>query len=171
MSLPYPPPAVLKAAGTPVPPTLVLGIGNPLQGDDGLGIWATEMLASCELPPGVTIQAAGTPGLGLATWLEGWPRVILVDAVHMGNSPGMWRRFGSEEIKLIIEDVPLSIHEPGLACGIALAQALDLLPEEILLYGVEPGSLNNGQGLSPAVRRALPELVEDILDELWMRNQ
>jgi hydrogenase maturation protease len=161
-------PGVKQASGRP---TLVLGVGNPLQGDDGLGIRAVQMLAERDIPPGVTVEDAGTPGLGLAAWLDGWSSVILVDAVHMGETPGNWRRFGLGEIRLIVENSPLSLHEPGLSSGLALAQALDVLPEDILLYGVEPEVLDNGQELSPTIKRALPELVEDILDELWMRNQ
>jgi hydrogenase maturation protease len=159
------------ASRNSLPPTLVLGIGNPLQGDDGLGVRAVEMLAEREVPQEVTIQDAGTPGLGLAAWLDGWPRVILVDAVNMGKPPGTRRRFGRDEIKWVIEDTPMSLHEPGLSSGLALAQTLDLLPDEILLYGVQPEILDNGHGLSPAIKRALPELVEELLDELWMRNQ
>ena len=115
--------------------TLILGLGNPLQSDDGLGVRVAEMLADQELPPGVKVEEVGTPGLGLAAWLEGQSRVIIVDAVYMGQSPGTWRRFGPGEVRLIANSDVVSLHEPGLAEALALAQALDALPQEIVFYG------------------------------------
>ena len=149
--------------------TLILGVGNPLQGDDGLGVRAAEMLAERELPPGVRVEEIGTPGLGLANWLEAESRVILVDAIHMGERPGTWRRFGPEEVRLIASGDVLASHEPGIAEGLALAQALNMLPDEIVFYGVEPVRCEMGQELSPAVSGALPGLVEAILADIWKR--
>lgn len=80
--------------------TLVLGIGSTLFGDDGAGIRVVEMLANRKLPAHVQAQAAGLPGWGLPAWLEGWQRVILVDAVQMGSQPGVWKRFRPEDLRL-----------------------------------------------------------------------
>jgi hydrogenase maturation protease len=155
---------------TPVPlerpDLLVLGIGNPLMGDDGVGNQVIELLAEENLPPNVRIEDAGLPGWGLPAWFEGWSNVILVDAVQMGRSPGYWRRFRPEELQIELENDALSLHQPDLACGLALAQALDLLPENLLLYGVEPADVNPGQALSPAVRNSLPDVVASILNDL-----
>ncbi len=151
--------------------TLILGVGNPLQGDDGVGVRVAEMLADQELPPGVKVEEVGTPGLGLAAWLEGQSRVVIVDAVYMGQSPGTWRRFGPAEVRLIADSDVISLHEPGLAEALALAQALDALPQEIVFYGVEPVCCDAGQELSPAVRQALPGLVDAILAEIWKRKE
>ena len=149
--------------------TLILGVGNPLQGDDGLGVRAAEMLAERELPPGVRVEEIGTPGLGLANWLEAESRVIIVDAIHMGERPGAWRRFGPDEVRLIASGAVLSLHEPGLAEGLALAQALDRLPEEIVFYGIEPAGCEAGREPNPAVSEALLALVEAILADIWKR--
>lgn len=148
------------------PGTLILGIGNPLLGDDGLGVRTAEILAGYDLPPHVSIMEAGTPGWGLATWLEGWSRAIIIDAVHMGGAPGSWRRFRPQEVRLLAQEEAISLHEPGLANGLELAQALDIFPEEILIYGVEPECCEPGQELSPAVTLALPGLVDAILSDL-----
>ena len=80
---------------------LILGIGNPLCGDDGAGARAADLLADRCLPDGVHVQFAGTPGWGLSAWMEGWPSVILVDAVEMGASPGEWRRFQLKGTQLV----------------------------------------------------------------------
>ena len=76
--------------------TLVLGFGNPLWGDDGAGIEAVNMLAENEIPDGVRVEPAGLPGFGLAAWLgeaclSSLQRLVLVDAAHMGQAPGVWR--------------------------------------------------------------------------------
>lgn len=154
------------------PSTLVLGLGNPLCGDDGLGSEVVEMLARRELPPAVRVENAGTPGFALAAWLEGAPqRLILVDAAKMGLAPGTWRRFDADEVRLIARDQILSLHEADLASGLALAEALHLLPEEVAFYAVEPERLTEATEISPGVRKVLPELVENIFDELWNEGE
>ena len=151
---------------TPARDVLILGIGNPLMGDDGVGIRAAEALARSELPEGVTVQEAGLPGWGLPSWLEGRSRVILVDAVQMDAAPGAWKRFRFSDLRLALEDSSLSLHAPGLACGLALTEALNLLPEDLTLYGVQPGQVSAGEGLSAKVSASLPELVQTILNDL-----
>ena len=162
------------------PQTLVLGFGNPLWSDDGAGIAAATLLAQRELPPQVRVEAAGTPGYGLAACLQeasqpgpalrtgpGLQRLILIDAARMEQAPGTWRRFTAEEVKLIASETIVSLHQADLSYGLALAQALDILPEEVLFYGIEPECLQEGLELSPSVRASLPQMVDEILIELW----
>jgi hydrogenase maturation protease len=89
----------------------------------------------------------------------------------MGGYPGTWRRFGTEEVHLFGNKKMLSLHETGLAEGLALAEALDVLPEEITFFCIEPESTGEGQGLSPSVTNALPNFVEDIYKELCERQE
>lgn len=153
------------------PKTLVIGIGNPLQSDDGLGACAAQMLAGEKLPDDVQIEELGTPGWGLVNFLQGWQRVILIDAVCMGEEPGTWRRLEENEIQLIANDQVSSLHEPGLAESLSLARTLGLMPNEIILYGIEPACIQPGVELSPAVRQAITPLVKHILGELWNKKQ
>lgn len=150
--------------------TLVLGIGNPVMGDDGAGCRVVELIARRALPKNVRVEEAGMPGWGLPNWLAGWPRVILVDAVRMGEEPGTWRRFSPEQVRLVASGQPTSLHEASLANGLELTQALGLLPEEIILYGVEPADCLPGTGLSPDVCSAFPGLVDTICAEIWNDN-
>jgi hydrogenase maturation protease len=147
--------------------TLVLGLGNSLCCDDGLGGRVVDILARQALPPGVEIRDGGLPGWGVVTCLEGWSRLILVDAAYMGQEPGTWRRLRMEAVSLEAEHGGFSSHSPGLADGLALAQALQALPEEVIFYFVEPESTEHGIGLSSTIEAMLPELVENILTELW----
>lgn len=150
--------------------TLVLGIGNPLMGDDGVGSQVVELLQAGTLPPNVKVEDAGLPGWGLPAWFEGWSNVILVDAVQMGQAPGNWRRFCPEEMRVELENDALSLHQPDLACGLALAEALELLPENLVLYGVEPADVDPGAALSPQVRHSLPDVVASILYDIEKRK-
>jgi hydrogenase maturation protease len=125
-----------------------------------------EMLAKRSLPPGVRLQDAGLPGWGLPSWLEGWSTVFLVDALDMGLEAGCWRRFRPEQVKLWLQDESLSLHQPDLACGLALAEALDLLPENLVLYGVQPAQTDLGMPLSPQVSACLPVLADQIIIDL-----
>jgi hydrogenase maturation protease len=84
----------------------------------------------------------------------------------MGQAPGTWRCFSPEEVRLITEDNLLSLHQTDLTNGLALAQALDILPDSLIFYGIEPGSTDYGMDLSPAVNHNLPELVDKILADL-----
>jgi hydrogenase maturation protease len=142
---------------------LVLGLGNPLYGDDGAGIRAVQLLANMSLPRGAHIEVAGLPGWGLVSWLEGWKSVILVDAVDMSLPAGEWRRFSLAEVRLWLKQAPMSLHEPGLASGLALTEALDLLPDRLWIYGIQPANTTEIATLSPEVTAGLTEMVADIV--------
>ena len=146
--------------------TLILGVGSSLCGDDSVGPCIIDMLAERGLPPGVQARDAGLPGWGLPNWLEGWRLVYLVDAVDMGLAAGCWRRFCPEDVKLWLQEETLSLHQPDLACGLALAQALDLLPDQMYIYGVQPAQTEPGAPLSPQVSACLPGLADQIILDL-----
>ncbi len=183
---------------------MIVGLGNPLRGDDGVGVRVAEMLAARDLPQGVEVVDGGTRGLELVNLMEGWPRVILVDAVHLGREPGEFVCFTLDQVRLSgVEQAPmnalasdhnptqqartvvragrpvgrvsnlsnifqgaLSIHDAGLREALLLAEVLGVLPAEVIIYGVQPAHLDWGEGLSPAVEAALPELVKTIEERL-----
>jgi len=149
--------------------TLIVGLGNPLRRDDGVGVRVAEMLAAQELPDDVEIVAGGTPGLELVNVMEGWPRVILVDAAEIGREPGAFLRFTPEQVWLA-EETFLSVHDAGLREALLLAQVLGVLPPEVVIYGVQPASLDWGEGLSPEVEAALPDLTAVIRAELSVQG-
>ena len=146
--------------------TLILGIGNPLMGDDGAGIRIADELTQYPLPDHVIVEEAGLPGLGLPAWLEGWSSVILIDAVDMGLAPGAFRRFHPAEVRLFAQDGVLSLHQPDLANGLALSEALDILPEEVIIYGIQPAHTIPGQELSQAVHSAIPDMINTLLEDI-----
>ncbi len=145
--------------------TLVLALGNPLRGDDGLGAAVLEALTA---PAGVDLLEGGTPGFETILLMEGYARVIVIDAAEMGDTPGAWRRFTPDEVKLESRDLYLrgTLHYAGLAEALTLAEALGVLPSEIIIFGVQPQTIGWEPGLSEAVQAALPAVRAAILQEL-----
>nr|HID13996.1 hydrogenase maturation protease [Anaerolineae bacterium] len=142
---------------------LVLGLGNPLRGDDGVGCRLAEELARRELPPGVQVLDGGAVGLGLLDLMEGWERVIIVDAAEMGRRPGGFVRFTPSDVRLASVSDRFSLHHAGLSEVLVLADALGRALPEMVIFGVQPAEVGWGEGLSPAVEAALPALADAVL--------
>ena len=149
---------------------LILGLGNPLRGDDGVGCRVAEELARRELPPGVQALDGGAAGLGLLDLLEGWKRVVIVDAAEMGRRPGEFVRFTPAGVRLASASGRFSLHHAGLSEVLALADALGRPLPEVVIFGVQPARVGWGEGLSPAVEAALPALIAAVLEEVERRG-
>jgi hydrogenase maturation protease len=93
-----------------------------------------------------------------------------VDAVQMGQAPGTWRRMDPHKTDFLTNNRSFSIHDCSLADGLAISRALGMLPEEIVIYGVEPAQLDEGHGISPEIEAVLPEIVDSILNDLSRRK-
>lgn len=154
------------------PTIAIIGLGNPLRRDDGVGIRIAEMLGARSLPKAVTVIDGGTQGLGLVNLMEGWQRVILVDAANIGEAPGRFVRFTLDEVDLLSGSSPLgggphlNVHYAGLREALLLAQALGSLPQDVVVYGVQPANVDWENALSPEVEAALPDLMGAILGEV-----
>jgi len=148
------------------PQVLVLGLGNPLRGDDGVGPRVIEELNRRGLPEGVTTLDAGTGGVDLLHVLEGWERAIVVDAADVDREPGQYVRFTPEEARLVESADGFSLHNAGLAEVLALAKAAGQPLPELVIFGVQPEKIGWGEGLSPAVEAALPDIVNAVLNEI-----
>jgi hydrogenase maturation protease len=149
-----------------VRPTLILCLGNPLLGDEGIGVRVAEELKGLELPGGVSVVEGGTAGLRLIGWMEGYQRVIIVDAADMGRPPGHVVRFTPSEVHFKTAEAPLSLHQIGLVEALALAEALEVAPGELVIIGVQPGRVEMSGELSPEMEGAIPQIIRMILDEL-----
>lgn len=152
--------------------TLIIGLGNPLRSDDGVGVRLAQMLATHPLPPSVEVVDGGTLGLGIVNVMEGRRRVILVDAADLGKSPGQFARFTLDETHLLDEahlpsdnDQQLSVHGAGLREALLLAHALEMLPGQVIIFGVQPASLEWDDTLTPQVEKTLPDLLAAVLAE------
>ena len=149
--------------------TIVLGMGNPLRGDDGIGVAVLETLkASYWFSENITIMDAGTSSLQALLVMQGYQRVFIIDAADIGGAPGDWRCISIEELSIIPEGLIKygSFHNAGLKDAIALGQILEILPEEMMIYAVQPQDLQISIGLSDTIATAAHEIVEDLIQRL-----
>lgn len=150
----------------PVPHTLILGLGNPLRGDDGVGTAVITALQSrTDLPAGIVLHDGGTPGLETALLLEPYQRVIIIDAADMGLEPGEWTCCTPEDV-MAAQDSRLrgTLHTAGLPEALELAEALGILPAQLVIYGVQPATVAPSLALSEAVEAAIPAICQDIVE-------
>jgi hydrogenase maturation protease len=145
---------------------LVLGIGNLVMSDDGIGVRVVQQLAGgYRFPPGVRILDGGTLGLDLLPQLEGVERLLVVDAVETGKDPGTLIRLAGEDVPVVLE-TKVSPHQMGLKDLLAVAMLQGFAPHEMVLLGVQPELLLMGMDLSPPVAAQQEALVDRVLAEL-----
>lgn len=150
----------------PVGRTLVLGLGSPLQGDDGVGPAALARLCERYTPDdGVEPVDGGTDGLALLPRLEDAERVLVIDAVRSGAPPGTRIVLRGDEVPRRLA-ARLSPHEIDLAEVLALAELRGRRPRELVVLGIEPERVEMRAELSPAVAASLDPLVEDVRAQL-----
>ncbi len=146
--------------------TLVLGLGNVLLHDEGIGVWVAESLRRrFEFPASVTVLEGGTLGLDLLPWLDGVERLLLIDAVGLGGAPGSTARLEGDRVPAVL-DVKISPHQVGIRDLVAAARLVGSEPAQVVLWGMEPGRIDPGTGFSPRVAEALPALRAEVLEEL-----
>jgi hydrogenase maturation protease len=147
-------------------PLLVLGLGNVLCSDDGLGIAAvTELQRTYEPADGVEIMDGGTLGLSLLPILMDAEQVILVDAIDTGEPPGTPVRVeGSDVIPAARER--LSPHQVGVADLLDGATLCESYPSRVILLGVVPRSTSLGTELAPEVAARVPDLIQRVVAEI-----
>jgi len=154
-----------------VAPVLVLGIGNALMGDDGVGGRVVEALragaadGSLDLPPGAELVDGGTLGIDLLPWLADARAAVFVDAAFVGGAPGsiaVWR----DDPPAGATDARDDRDATGLDDLLAAARLAGALPGAVSVVGIQPAALAARDGLSVAVEAALPAAVEVTLTEV-----
>lgn len=144
----------------------VIGLGNPLMGDDGFGLAALARLQEqWMLDPCVDVVDGGTWGLNLLPVLEAHDSVLLLDAIRAGEAPGTVVMLGGEEVPRRLS-TKLSPHQIDLREILALAELRGALPQRLVAIGVEPAMVDLEAGLSPAVEKALQPVVVLAADRL-----
>jgi hydrogenase maturation protease len=151
-----------------VPPAnkiLVLGVGNPFRRDDGIGPAVISRLKSENHLNGVDLLDGGTDGLSLIDYIEGYEKVLVVDAVDMGAAPGEVRMFSPEDAKLTIKADTLSTHGFGLAEVIALMEKLEM-KTDMHIIGIQAKDVNFGEGMSPELSSKIEEILKLIKENI-----
>jgi hydrogenase maturation protease len=145
--------------------TVVLGLGNILHSDDGVGPQAIDRLrAEVALPTGVALVEGGTLGLELLTYLWDCSHLIIIDAVDVGEKPGTVIRLTGQDLNTLPGNS--SVHQLGVADLLAALRVLDAQQPTVVLLGVQPASTEWGLDLSPAVATAMDSLVKSVVKEL-----
>lgn len=158
----------------PRPPVLVLSVGNQLLRDDGVGVELLAELAHDIDPCTVEFVDGGTQGLALLSVIGGRRSVLVLDAIALGAAPGTVHVLRDEAAREARPPRATSAHEGNAGDLLSVAELLGERPEQVVILGVEPGLVETGIGLSPAVSRALPEAVRQargVLAELLGENQ
>jgi hydrogenase maturation protease len=152
-------------------PILVLGLGNPLAGDDGLGpVLVNELSKQYRYTGGfIEFVNGGTRGLGLLNSMVGRQAVVVLDAVASGGRPGTVTVIKGSDVVRYATTHPTSTLEGNVGELLATAAFLGDLPDHCYIVGVEPADRRQGSGLSKEVERSVqPALLkaQDVVDEL-----
>lgn len=144
---------------------LVIGLGNPDRGDDGIGIRVAEALAS-DLPPGVALKTRTGDMLGLIDDWEGYQRVLCIDAAAPMGVPGRIHRIDTAREALPTAPGLASSHGIGLPETLALARTIGKAPDILVVFAVEGASFEAGAPLTPAVAGAVAKVAERVRAEV-----
>ena len=150
---------------------LICGVGNKLKKDDGLGPLVVEELEKMTLPQGVDVADFGISGFKCALKLEGYNKVIFVDAISLpGSEPGKLHRLKINKDVLMrspkLSDFSVSMHETDLERIMATAAVLGIYPDELVIVGCEPADTAVGLGLTSIVAAAIPQVIDLVIQEL-----
>lgn len=145
---------------------LVLGIGNLIMGDDGVGVLVAQRLQQeYRFADNVEIMDGGTLGLDLLPKLENITNLIMIDAVETGQKAGYCVRLYGQELPIALE-TKVSPHQMGLKDLLAVSELMGHSPKEMVLIGVQPGSIEMEVGLTKEVEAQLETLISNVLIEL-----
>jgi hydrogenase maturation protease len=148
------------------PQIMILGVGNLLCRDEGVGIRVVEaLLDRYALPENLSVLDGGTLGMQLLGTLSNVDYLIVLDVIRNGDRPGTLYRIAGEEIPKRIY-AKNSLHDVDLLEALTLCQALDRVPETVIL-GVEPLDMESlGIELTPLIQGKVDALVDRVLEEL-----
>jgi hydrogenase maturation protease len=146
---------------------LVLGLGNTIMTDDGFGVRVVETLSSRYRfsERDVRLLDGGTLGLDLLPHLEDVERLLIVDALEMKSPAGTTFRLEGEEVPRAFAS-KLSVHQMGVQDLLAVAELMGHLPQELVVWGVQPECIEMGTELTTTVAAAIEPVVEGVLGEL-----
>lgn len=144
---------------------LVLGIGNVLLKDEGIGVHVIRAMEGHRLPDNVTLFDGGVTGIDLLEQIEEADRLIIVDAVEAGGQPGSIFRFKADEVEVMIDEHKTSLHQVDLFETLKIAKFLGSYPETIVI-GVQPKDTTWGLEPTPEVASRIPQIVDLVLSEI-----
>ena len=148
-----------------MPSPVVIGLGNPLMGDDGVGLAVLERLRDGWDLPDVELVDGGTWGLSLVPVIEDAERLLLIDAIAAHHEPGTIIELSRARLPIYLSR-KLSPHQVDMRDALAVVELRGLLPNDIVAIGVQPDVVALGLELSPTVAAKLDALVHAVVKQL-----
>ncbi len=146
-------------------PILVLGIGNILLRDEGVGVRVIEQMQKMHLPDDVELVDGGTAGADLLDVLAERRKVIVIDAVQADCEPGTVLRFTADDL-VQPDGVAMSLHELGLGEALKMTRQLGCAPRDVVVFGIKPKDTGCGLELSEEVEASVSKVVELVMAEI-----
>ena len=144
---------------------VILGVGNLLLSDEGVGVHVANKLMEMEIPEGVEVYEGGTDGFRLMSVVTGADRLIVVDAVKGGGEPGSIYRFDVKDAPSMPDSYKTSVHQIGILEVIHFSEFVgERKTPEATIIGVEPKSLEMSMELTPEVAAKVPRVIELVLE-------
>jgi hydrogenase maturation protease len=146
------------------PRIVVIGVGNLLMKDEGIGIHAVKSLQEIHLPPDVKLIDGGTSP-DLIAYTRAGDKMIIIDAARAGGAPGTIYRFKPEDLAAGKGSLT-SAHEMGVAENLNLMALTGNKPVDVIIIGIEPAEIDWGMELSATLKQKLPAIVKAVLKEI-----
>jgi len=144
---------------------LIIGIGNEMRRDDGLGRHVARSLGQREVP-GMVVLESGGEGTSLIELWEGHDQVVLIDAFSSDSTPGLLHSIDASITEVPQQLFNASSHAFGIAEAIEVSRRLDILPGTLLIYGIEGEDFSYGTGLSQSVREKIDDLLDIVTEKV-----
>ncbi|MBI3752535.1 MAG: HyaD/HybD family hydrogenase maturation endopeptidase [Deltaproteobacteria bacterium] len=144
----------------------VLGLGNILLQDEGIGVHALEALRKdYSFPKNVRLIDGGTMGLDLLAFIEGMDKALIIDAVNIQKEPGTIVTIEDEDIPSFLS-AKLSVHQIAFPDVLSALKLLGTMPAKMTLVGIQPQSIETGLNMSEAVKKNFDRLIETVIQRL-----
>jgi hydrogenase maturation protease len=144
----------------------LIGLGNILMKDDGVGVHAVQALKKgYEFPDDINLLDGGTMGLDLLPYIEGMEKILFIDALDLKKDPGTIAVLEDDAIPAILRPA-LSFHQVGLSDLLFASKFMGMKPEKITLIGIQPEKVETGLTLSEALNDNFERLLKTILEKL-----
>jgi len=147
-----------------LPKVVIIGVGNLLMKDEGIGIHAIQALEEMGLPPDIKIVDGGTSP-DLISYTRAGDKMIIIDCAKAGGEPGSVYRFKPEDLAAEKQELA-SAHQMGVVENLNLMSFTGNKPKDVVIIGVEPAEIDWGMELSPLLRQRLPKVIEVVMKEI-----
>lgn len=150
---------------TKVQDILILGIGNILLKDEGVGVHVVNKLKEMPLPDNVEVLDGGTAGLDLTDFIANRKKVIVIDAVKAGEKPGTIYHLTEKNLNIKPKAI-MSFHEIDFLDALHMSEVMGDKPKETVVIGIEPKDMSDGIELSSEIEERIPRIIEVVMKEL-----